>query len=218
MNKVIRSSAFALSFSYIAFGIAALILFAAPLWHAWQVTVEDGRSEILHADTQRLTDVFQREGASGLKTFIDARVGMQIAGDRILLLTDSSLHRVSGNLPQWPPSVPVKPGMYTVTVDLGGHPTESVVVRTTLPGGYNLLVGRDVARFAPLTRHFWSGLAGAIAVLSIVGVLGGVLIRRELLTRIHSIRQTVLAIVQGDLSHRLPTPRAATSSTRCRAR
>jgi signal transduction histidine kinase len=207
MSKVIRSSAFALSFGYIAFGIAALVLFAAPLWHAWQVTVEAGRSEILHADTVRLTDVFQREGAPGLKTFIDTRVGMQIAGDRILLLTDASLHRLAGNLAQWPQGVPAKPGMYTVTASLGGHPTECVFVRTALPGGYNLLVGRDVARFAPLTRHFWSGLAGAIAVLSIVGVLGGVFIRRALLARIDSIRQTVLAIVQGDLSHRLPTPR-----------
>ena len=207
MSKVIRSSAFVLSFGYIAFGIAALILFAAPLWHAWQVTVEDGRAEILHSDTQRLTDVFQREGAPGLKTFIDTRVGMRIAGDRILLLADSSMRRLAGNLPQWPQTVPLKPGMYTVIVDLGGHPTECVIVRTVLPGGYNLLVGRDVARFAPLARHFWTGLAGAIAVLSIVGVLGGVLIRRELLARIHSIRQTVLAIVQGDLSHRLPTPR-----------
>lgn len=207
MSKVIRSSAFALSFGYIAFGIAALILFAAPLWHAWQVTVEAGRSEILHADTARLTDVFQREGAAALKTFIDTRVGMQIAGDRILLLTDASLRRLAGNLAQWPQDVPTQPGMYTVTADLGGHPTECVFVRTALPGGYNLLVGRDVARFAPLARHFWTGLAGAIAVLSIVGVLGGVFIRRALLARIDSIRQAVLAIVQGDLSHRLPTPR-----------
>jgi len=209
MSKVIRSSAFAISFGYIVFGIAALILFAAPLWYAWQVTIEDGRSDILHSDAQRLAEVFRREGAPGLKAFIDTRVGMQIAGERILLLTDSSLRRLAGNLPQWPRTVPADPGMYTVTLDLSGHPTESVVVRTALPGGYNLLVGRDVARFAPLTRHFWSGLAGATAVLSIVGVLGGVLIRRALLARIQSIRQTVLAIVQGDLSHRLPTARGA---------
>jgi signal transduction histidine kinase len=205
VSKVIPSTTFALSFGYIAFGVVALILFAAPLWNAWQVTVEDGRSEILHADAQRLADVFNREGASGLKAFIDARVGMQLPGERILLLADSSLHRVAGNLPQWPKTLPSQPGLYTVTVDLGGTPTESVIVRTALPEGYNLLVGRDVARFAPLTRHFWTGLGGALAVLSIVGVLGGVLIRQAILARINSIRQTVLAIVQGDLSHRLPT-------------
>ena len=208
MSKVIRSTTFTLSVGFIAFGIVALILFAAPLWYAWQVTVEDGRSEILHADTQRLTDVFNREGAPGLKTFIDTRVGMQLPAERILMLADSSLHRIAGNLPQWPRTVPERPGLYTVTLDLSGVPTESVVVRAVLPGGYNLLVGRDVARFAPLTRHFWTGLGGAIAVLSIVGVLGGVLIRQAILVRINSIRQTVLAIMQGDLSHRLPTRRS----------
>jgi signal transduction histidine kinase len=205
MSKVIRSTAFTLTFGYIAFGIVALILFAAPLWYAWQVTMEDGRSEIIHADAQRLTDVFHREGATGLKSFIDARVGMQLPGERILMLADASLRRVAGNLTQWPSTVPTQPGMYTVTLDLSGKATQSVVVRTALPGGYNLLVGRDVARFAPLARHFWTGLAEAIAVLSIAGVLGGVLIRRAILARILSIRQTVLAIVQGDLSHRLPS-------------
>jgi signal transduction histidine kinase len=207
-KQVIRSTTFALSFGYIAFGIIALVLFAAPLWYAWQVTVEDGRSEILHADAQRLTEVFNREGVAGLKSFIDTRVGMQLPAERILLLADSSLHRLAGNLPQWPQTVPVRPGLYTVTLQLGGKPAESVVVRTALPGGYNLLVGRDVARFAPLQRHFWTGLGGAVAVLSIVGVLGGVLIRQAILARINSIRQTVLAIVRGDLSHRLPTRRS----------
>jgi len=80
-----------------------------------------------------------------------------------------------------------------------------VVVRSILPGGYNLLVGRDVQRFAPVERRFWYGLAGAVGVLCVAGVLGGILIRRALLWRIHTIRQTVSAIMNGDLSHRLPT-------------
>jgi hypothetical protein len=83
-----------------------------------------------------------------------------------------------------------------------------VLLRASLPGGYRLLVGRDVARFLPLERRFWYGLAGAVAVLCIVGVLGGFLIRRTLLSRIDSIRRTVHAIMQGDLSHRLPGPQS----------
>jgi hypothetical protein len=208
MNRVIQSSAFTLAFGYVALGIAALILFAAPLWYAWQVTIEDGRVELLQADTQRLVEVFHRDGPTGLRAFIDTRVGLQIAGERILLLTDSSLARVAGNLPAWPPGVPVNPGVSTIMMDLGGQPTQAVLVRAALPGGYNLLVGRDLARFAPLARRFWYGLAGAVAILSIVGVLGGFLIRRTLLSRIQSIRGTVLAIMHGDLSHRLPSPQS----------
>ena len=93
---MMRSSALSLALGYVALGIAALVLFAAPLWYAWQVTIQDGRSEILQADAQRLTDVYRRDGARGLKSFIDTRVHMQIAGDRILLLTDSSLQPLGG--------------------------------------------------------------------------------------------------------------------------
>ena len=83
--------------------------------------------------------------------------------------------------------------------------TDVAVVHAMLPGGYHLLVGRDTARYAPLERRFWYALAGAVAILSVLGAFGGILIRRALMARIHGIRQTVSAIIQGDLSHRLPT-------------
>jgi signal transduction histidine kinase len=203
MSRVIRSSAFVLAFGYVALGITVLVLFAAPLWYAWRVTINDGRAEILQEDAQRLTAVFNRDSAQGLTAFINARVGMQIAGERILLLTDSSMRRLAGNLTTWPLGIPEKPGTYTITVILRGRLTHVVLVRTALPGGYNLLVGRDLARFAPLETRFWYGLSAAVGILSIVGVLGGILIRRALLLRIQSIGQTVLAIMQGDLTHRL---------------
>ena len=59
MNRLLRSSAFTLAFSYVAFGIAALSLFAAPLWYAYYVTIQDARTEVLRADTQRLSEVFR---------------------------------------------------------------------------------------------------------------------------------------------------------------
>jgi signal transduction histidine kinase len=209
MARFLRSSAFSLALGYIAFGVIALILFAAPLWYAWEVTVEHGRAEILRSDAQGLTEVFHRKGRAALKALIDERVSMNISGERILLLTDPSLHNLAGNLTDWPGGVPVEPGTHTVNVDLAGHPTRAVFVRTVLPGGYNLLVGRDLARLVPLAKYLWYGLSGAVATLAIVGVLGGMLIRRAVLLRVESIRTAVLAIVQGDLSHRLPTKASA---------
>ncbi|MGH8231043.1 MAG: sensor histidine kinase [Steroidobacteraceae bacterium] len=203
--KVLRSSAVTLAVGYIGLGLAALALFAAPLWYAWRVTIQDGRNEILQSDAQRLTEVFRREGAPGLVGYIDTRVGMQIAGERLLLLTDAQMHSMAGNLPAWPASVPGNPGTYTVKLDLGHGQTDVAVVHAALPGGYHLLVGRDTARLAPLEQRFWYALAGAVAILSVLGTIGGILIRRALMTRIHGIRQTVSAIIQGDLSHRLPT-------------
>src|SRR5271170_5485535 len=202
---MMRSSALSLALGYVALGIAALVLFAAPLWYAWQVTIQDGRSEILQADAQRLADVYRRDGGDALKNFIDARVHMQIAGDRILLLTDSSLRPLSGNLSVWPSNLPATPGNYRIKGDIGDRGIQETLVHVALLGNYYLLVGRDNKLFAPLESRFWYGLTAAIAVLSIAGLLVGLITRRALMTRVDSIRRTVSAIMHGDLKHRLPT-------------
>src|SRR6267154_2806855 len=205
MIRMLRSSALSLALTYVALGIVALVLFAAPLWYSWQVTIQDSRTELLQIDSQRLAEVLRREGAQGAKAFIDARVRMQIAGERILLLTDASLHPLSGNLPAWPSNVPTEPGSYKVKIELGDRGVQTALVHVATLGGYHLLVGRGNALFAPLQTRFWYGLAAAIAILSIAGLLIGLITRRALLTRIDSIRQTVSAIIHGDLQHRLPT-------------
>ena len=203
---MMRSSALSLALGYVALGISALVLFAAPLWYAWQVTIQEGRAEYLQSDAQRLTDVFRRDGAEGLKAFIDTRVQMQIPNERYLLLTGASMHPLSGNLRAWPSTVPAAPGNYTIKFNVGNQGVQTVLVHVAVLGsGYNLLVGRDNALFAPLQTHFWYGLAGAVAVLSIAGLLIGLITRRALMSRIHIIRQTVSAIMHGDLKHRLPT-------------
>jgi signal transduction histidine kinase len=205
VTKFIRSSAVSLAVGYVALGLTALALFAAPLWYAWQVTIKEGRVEILTTDAQRLTDVFRREGADGLKSFIDARVKMQIVNDRILLLTDASLHPVAGNLGTWPETVSPEPGNYNVQLNLGKYGPESALVHVATLGQYKLLVGRDNLFFKPLQTRFWYGLTVAVAVLLIAGLLVGVITRQALLARINHIRQTIPAIIHGDLKHRLPT-------------
>jgi signal transduction histidine kinase len=202
---MMRSSALSLALGYVALGLMALVLFAAPLWYAWQVTIQDGRAEILQADAQRLTDIYRRDGAEALKTFIDTRVSLQIAGERILLLTDASMHPLAGNLHTWPVSVPLTPGNYKIRANMGKSGEQTALVHVAILGGYNLLVGRDNALFQPLQTRFWYGLTAAVAVLCIAGLLVGIITRRALMSRVHSIRRTVSAIIHGDLKHRLPT-------------
>jgi signal transduction histidine kinase len=202
---MMRSSALSLALGYVALGITALVLFAAPLWYAWQVTIQEGRAEILQVDAQRLAEVFRRDGADGVRSFIDARVRMQIASERILLLVDGSLHPLSGNLSAWPADVPLVPGNYKVKIELGDLGRQTALVHVAALGSYTLLVGRDNSLFAPLQSRFWYGLAAAIAVLTIAGLLVGLFTRRALMSRVNSIRQTVSAIIHGDLKHRLPT-------------
>jgi signal transduction histidine kinase len=204
MFRMVRSSAVSLALGYSLLGIIALVLFAAPLWYAWQGTIRDGRAEILQADAQHLADVYRHEGIDGLRNFIDARIRMQIAGDRMLLLTDAAQHPLAGNLTRWP-NVPTTPGDYRIEVESGDQTVQTLLVHVASLGHNNLLVGRDNRLFAPLEKRFWYGLTGAIAVLFFAGLLIGLITRRALMSRIYSIRQTVSAIIHGDLKHRLPT-------------
>jgi signal transduction histidine kinase len=200
-----RSSAYMLAIFYVALGLVTLALFAAPLWYAWRVTIEEGRTEILQEDAERFATVFRQQGPDGLAAFIGERVRMQIAAERLLLLADPALTPLAGNLSAWPSEIPQSPGADTVTMLRNGHPGLVRVVRTVLPGGYHLLVGRDRDLFEPLEQRFWYGLAAAIGVLSIVGMCGGILIRHAVLSRMDSISRTVSGIIQSDLGQRLPT-------------
>jgi signal transduction histidine kinase len=203
MARVFRSSAATLATGYVLLAFAALVLFAAPLRYAWQATIEDFRFEILTEDSQRLARVFELRGPAALTNFIDERVAMQIAGERMLLFVGPAGQPLAGNLPAWPAGIPTRAGSYTLPVALGARRPMVSMVLTVLPGGYRLLVGRDVDRFAPIERRFWYGLAAAVAVLTVAGLIGAILIRQALLSRIQGIQQTVAAIMRGDLSHRL---------------
>lgn len=204
LTKVTRSSALTLAIFYVALGVLSLALFAFPLWYAWRVTIEEYRIELIKEDVQRFTEVFERRGDQGLAAFIDERVSLQIAGERILLLTDPAYKAMAGNLSVWPKEVPEAPGSYTIDMKLAGHHTRVGLVRADLPGGFNLLVGRDLTRYSPLEDRFWLGLGVSLTVLLGFGLFGGWLVRRAVLAGIDDLSRNVTAIVHSDLSHRLP--------------
>jgi signal transduction histidine kinase len=203
--RVMRSSAANLAAAYTGLGLLALALFAAPLWYAWKVTIEDGRVEILQADAQRLTEVFRHDGADGLVTYIEARVRLHVAGERLLLLTDGHYKPLAGNLGAWPINESGEPNVHKLSVVHHGQTVQAAAVSVTLPGDYHLLVARDLALYVPLEHYFWYALASAVAILSILGAIGGILIRRELMLRIHDIGQSMSGIIHGSLRERLPT-------------
>lgn len=205
MNRLMRPTAVTWAFAYLLLGLAALVAFAVPLWYAWNVSIFSGREEILHADAQHLSDVFAREGPEGLTAHIEARLRLQIVGERTLLLTDAAYRPLAGNLAGWPREIPDGSGAHAVMVDhLAGQPAHTLLLRTTLPGGYHLLVGRDLGFYLPLERQFAWGLTAAVTFLFVVGVAGAILIRRQLLARVQGMRTTVSAIMAGDLRRRLP--------------
>jgi signal transduction histidine kinase len=201
----IRFSARNVALFYVAASLAMLGLFAAPLWYAWRTTIDQSRTEMLQADGDKMMRLFEREGADALAAVIGARVGGAYGETgKFMLLTDAAGVRRAGNLPAWPRLLDDAPGMHTAAIDVDHRMAHVAWLHQLLPGGYHLLVGRDVARFEKLESLFLYGLLGCAATVLLFAAVGGLLIRRALLSRVSDISQTTAAIVEGDLSRRLP--------------
>jgi len=208
MLRLARSSAAALAAGYVLLSVIALILFAAPLWYSWRQTIDAGRAELLQEDTQRIVERYQSDGLDKLVAWINALVDMKFMSGRLVLLTDAAKQPLAGNLAAWPAGVPEVAGRYNIELPLHDGRANAFFIHTLLPGGYHLLVGRDISRLVRLEVRFWYGLATAICALLIVGVIGALLIRRVMLSPIQGISQASAALVAGDLKRRLPMPGA----------
>jgi signal transduction histidine kinase len=204
MARVLRLSALRLAIAYIVLSIVVLGVLTVPLRYAWHQNIEDARSEIIKEDAQSMSDILDKQGIAALVGVIDARVAKLHVSNLVIALFDASATRLAGNVSTLPAGAAETSEVFRSTVHIDGRPAEAMVMRTLLPGGYELLLGRRTARFQRLETFFGYGLAGAAGVILLVAVLGGLVIRRALLAELHGINQTASAIVQGDLSRRLP--------------
>jgi signal transduction histidine kinase len=204
MARFVRFSAFGLAIAYTALSIGVLGVLAVPLWYAWRQNIEDVRDELLKEDAEAMSDILDKQGLAALVGVIDARVATLRVGNLVILLTDANRTRIAGNVSTVSPGLLETSGIFKSTVNVGGRPVQAMLIHTSLPGGHHLVVGRGMARFQRLETDFGYGLAGAASVIVLIAVLGGLAIRRALLAELHRINQTAAAIVQGDLSRRLP--------------
>jgi hypothetical protein len=206
MIKSLRFSALTLALSYVAVSLVVLASFATPLWYAWRNTIEHGRAEVLQADAQKLSNLFAKYGADALAATIDTQVGgkLEAVENIILLFADPTLSKLAGNLPSWPHEVSESTGIRIMSIDVGDRVVRAALLHKRLPDGYHLVVGRDIGRFQQLEKLFLYGLMGAASIVLLLGILGGLLVRRTLLSKVNDINRAASAIMQGNFSHRLP--------------
>jgi len=141
----------------------------------------------------------------------------QVVGERstgstgsLYLLTEANGARLAGNLSGFPAELPGESGGGTFhyarasTVANATPERAAVGVAIAVPGGYTLVVGRDISDqrdFAATLRRILLWGLGAIAAL---GIGGGLVAGHSLLARIEAMRATALSIMSGDLSRRVP--------------
>ncbi len=206
LTKLFRTTTFRLSLTYLALFSAAAAV--AIFYLYWNTTVMLSRqlNQTIEAELTGLAEQYRAGGLEQLVRTVAERSGTP--GNSLYLVADSEGRRVAGNLSAvsqdlWNSLGPVE-FVYSRPAPGGVEKRLAFANVFRLPGGYRLIVGRDIddrREFARMTRQ---AMLWGLFVMVVFGIGGGYWVSRKLLARIDAVAETTRTIMQGDLTGRLP--------------
>ena len=205
LGKLFRTTAFKLSLGYlVAFAIGASVVMT---WVSWSVgrLIDEQIGATVEAEINGLSEQYAQGGIRRLVDVVERRVRQP--GASLYLVTNFQGQTISGNIKSLPPDVLLQPGVRETSYERVG---ENAVDRRALarifllPGGFRLLVGRDLEDRESLRNVMGGALLTSLFWLVVIGTLGGLFVARRVLRRVEAISQSARSIMQGDLAQRLP--------------
>jgi signal transduction histidine kinase len=203
--RLLDSSAFRLALLYMSlFGLSVMLLLGFIYWTT-SLFMEQQTMETINAEIQGLSEQYKHLGLGGLIGVINQRIARDPSGRSIYLLTDSRLKPLVGNLAEWPRENSSDETWFHFA--LSDNPAENraaLARRFVLVGNFHMLVGRDISEKNAIQQKIIESLGWGLAMTIILGLLGGVLMSRSILSRIDLINRTSREIMRGDLTRRMP--------------
>ena len=184
----------------LAVSATALALF---LWWATAGLLERQTKAAINTDAQSLSEHWADGGLPALIVTIEERLAQNIDDDSIYLLADLDLKRLAGNLTGWPASVTTAGLWYELPVMRAGMTSLVSVQRYDLPGGFHLLIGRDVQVRAHLRKMLTDALLWAAIVVVLMATIGALVVRNLFRRTLANISATAGAIAGGDFAQRV---------------
>ncbi len=206
LGKLLRTTAFKLTLVYLTvFALFAAMLLGYFFWNTRRLITEQ-ITETVDAEIQGLSEQYRLGGIRRIAFAIENR--SRRPGSSLYLLTTAAGEGVAGNVGSLATGVLDNPG-WTETVyrrvDEQDPSEHHALVRVDqLPGGFRLLVGRDLEERERLYAIVLSAGKWSAAIVVVLGLVGGFFVSRRVLTRIDAMSETTRTIMQGDLHERLP--------------
>lgn len=206
LGKLLRTTAFKLTLVYLmVFALFAAFLLAYFAWNTRRLITEQ-ITETVDAEIQGLSEQYRLGGIRRIAFAIENR--SRRPGSSLYLLTTAAGEGVAGNVGSLATGVLDHPGWAETVyrrVDEQDPSEHHALVRVDqLPGGFRLLVGRDLEERERLYAIVLSAGKWSAAIVVVLGLAGGFFVTRRVLTRIDAMSQTTRTIMHGDLHERLP--------------
>jgi signal transduction histidine kinase len=205
LAKLFRATAFKLTLAI--FGLSAVGSALVLGVVAWQVIklVDDETRQTINEQAKGLAEQYALGGVQRLGAIIEAR--SRQPGSSLYLLTDAAGEPLAGNVAQLPLGVLDKVGVVDTpyeTADQSIAGRHALAQIYALPGGFHLLVGRDLGDRARIGAVMVHAMAVSLIFFAALAALGALFVARRVLRRIDAMNSSARAIMGGDLSLRLP--------------
>jgi signal transduction histidine kinase len=205
LGKLLRATAFRLTLVYLTvFALFAAVVLAYFAWNTRRLITEQ-IVQTVDAEIRSLNEEYSIGGIRRLTFTIDARGGRP--DSYLYLLTTAQGEGLAGNIGSLTTGVLERAGWnetaYRRLEVLEQTEHHALVQILQLPGGFRLLVGRDLEERDRMQEIVITAGRWSLAIVVLLGIAGGLFVMRRVLKRVDAMTDTTQTIMHGDLSGRL---------------
>jgi signal transduction histidine kinase len=205
LGKLFRTTAFKLTLVYLTvFALFAIFLLGYFAWNTRRLITEQ-ITQTVDAEIGGLSEQYNLGGIRRLVIIVDTRA--RRPGSSLYLVTTNAGEGLAGNVGSLPPGLLEKPGWteteYRRQEESEGAAHHALVRVIQLPGGFRLLVGRDLDERERLYDVVLQAGKWSAAIVVVLGLAGGFFVARRVLRRVDAMTETTRTIMDGDLGERL---------------
>jgi signal transduction histidine kinase len=206
LGKLFRATAFRLTLVY----LLIFIVFAVSLLGYFALNtrrlITEQITTTINTEISGLSEQYSQGGIRRLVIVVDLR--SRRPGSSLYLVTTATGEGLAGNVGSLEPGVLDHPGWletnYRRLEAPEGNEHRALVQIVQLPGGFRLLVGRDLEERERLFGIIANAGQWSLALVVVLGLAGGFFVSRRVLSRIDAMTATAQTIMAGDLAGRLP--------------
>lgn len=205
LGKLLRTTAFKLSLAYLAiFTFFAIFVLGYVAFSARGI-LDEQVGETISEEAQALISQFNSGGIVRLVRLIERRSTQP--GSSLYLVTSPTGDTLAGNITGIESEGLSQAGryqlFYRVVEDGAPRPHRALVETVVLPGGFRMIVGRDLDESDRLIKVIRRAVGWSLLLVLALAVTGGVFVARRVLKRVDAMTKSARSIMEGDFTERL---------------
>lgn len=206
LPRLWRTTAFRLSVLYAALFVVFTGLLLLFVYRSTAGFIQAEMADTVAIEVAGLEDEYARHNLPGLLEVVRQRSSLQYTNSLYLVRAPNGVI-LAGNLSAWPDVLPDENGWAHFQVSSpsapGSRPSTASAMMFTIPGKFDLLVGRDTSEIDTLRRRIWQSLGWVVTGAVVLGLIGGGLISHGAMRQIDAVNRTTRRIMGGDLTGRV---------------